>query len=462
MKKIKLTITFLLCLLFLSSIFLFGDNRVEPIDLVIGLDKSLSMDTYFDAVKQWVINVVIKENLIVNDYFLIIEFYQKAEVAAAGYINTEADKEALIKKVEEIKADGRYTDIGNALDRLRDELLERLNNGRKKIFLFITDGKNEPPRTSQYFTKDGKVRHEYMQKLETLLDKINWKVSIIGIGDNFELTGMVDQFKADFHKLNENGKDNNFETIGSMDVNKDLVKPIKVGNDGRGKLNLSIKTQRFTKPQFIQISSIKLTTSEFAVENILEKPFEMTLPQNGETLLTIPVALNKKIKQGDYSTTLNFTFKSEEHFADTLDTSLHVSSFIESVPLPLLIIVIIVIAAILILLIVFIIIKIIQGNPLRFRLVVDEMPLPRGRDTFKVMGGRNLFLIESMDLVRITERLSGRCIAKLYVRGSDLKIAVLKEASFPELKKIPDSIMGHTLIVNTENGRKYHVKFEEV
>jgi hypothetical protein len=89
------------------------------------------------------------------------------------------------------------------------------------------------------------------------------------------------------------------------------------------------------------------------------------------------------------------------------------------------------------------------------------MPLPKGRDIFKC-SGKNLFLIESMDLVRIAERLTPRCIAKLYARGSDLKIAILKEKVFPDLKKMPENLLGHTIIVNTESGRKYHIKFEEV
>jgi len=115
-----------------------------------------------------------------------------------------------------------------------------------------------------------------------------------------------------------------------------------------------------------------------------------------------------------------------------------VNTFLED--LPWLIPVIIIAAILFIILVIFIIRKIIQSNALRFRLVVEEMPLPRGRDIFK-LAGRNLFLIESMDLVRITEKLTPRCISKLYARGSDLKMAILKEKAFPELRKLPDNLL---------------------
>ncbi len=458
-KAVFLAISFILAFSFLSTTSLFGDERLEPVDLIIALDKSLSMDDKIDAVKQFITNYLIKSILIVNDYFLIIEFYEKAEVAAAAYIYSESDKEELIRKIMEIKADGKWTDIGNALDRLRDEFIERLNNGRKKIFLFISDGINEVPRTSKYFTKDGQVKHEYISKLSDLLDKVNWKVQVLSIGDNLELQMLADQLKGDLRKFDTTGKDNNFEAIGSMDVVSDSVEPLQVGGDGKGTLAFSIASQRYQKPQQLVIESVTLTKGGETFQNVLSKPFEVTIPENGTTEVKIPVILSPGLEPGTSSGTLAFKFASDEHFVETLDIQVKVKTLLED--LPWLIPVIIIAAILFILLVIFIIRKIIQSNALRFRLVVEEMPLPKGRDIFKITG-KPLFLIESMDLVRIAERLSPRCIAKLYARGSDLKIAVLKEKGFPELKKIPESLLGHTVIVNTESGRKYHCKFEEV
>jgi hypothetical protein len=460
MKKVGFTIISFLMLLSLSyNTSLYGDDRLEPVDLVIAVDKSLSMDDKIEAVKQYVNNYLIKNILIVNDYLLVVEFYEKADVAAAGYIYTEADKQALMQKVSEIKADGKWTDIGNALDRLRDEFTERYNNGRKKVFLFISDGINEVPRTSKYYNAKGSLNHEYLAKLKDYLDQQNWKVKILKIGDDQELKELESQFEGDVRKFNTTGKDNDFEVLGTMDVLKDSVQVLQVGGDGKGTLVFTIQSQRFQQPQSLVINSIKLVKGAENFENILITPLEVTIPENGSTEVKIPVSLRPGLEPGTSSGELTFAFKNEEHFADLLNIQIQVRTLIED--LPWLIPVIILAAILFIILVVFIIRKIIQSNALRFRLIVEEMPLPKGRDIFKI-AGKPLFLMESMDLVRIAERLTPRCIAKLYARGADLKIAILKEKGFPEVKKVPDNLLGHTLIVNTESGRKYHCKFEEV
>lgn len=458
MKKVERIIILMLFLSLLSSTFLFSsersasDERSEPVDLIIGLDKSLSMEGKLDEAKQWINDSIIGELLIPGDYLLIVTFYGRTETAVAGEFKGEESKALFIDKVNQIQADGRFTDIGAAFDRLRDELIERQADNRKKIFFFVSDLINEPPRTSHYFTssynprtRDRKLSHEYLDKLEVHLDKIAWKVLYLNIGDNLE------ELKKKLEKV---------EPVGYMEVDKSVLKSLLISNEGQGHLNLSVLSQRYQLPQLLVIENVKVTTPDFTLENIMTGRVEQEIPENGTTQLSIPVSIPKHFKKGVYDANLTFGFGSTEHFEQELPVKLHLKTIWEDLPwlIPL-----IVIGAILfILLVVFIVRQIIQGTALSFRLVVEEMPLPRGRDTFKVMGGKNLFLIESMDLIRITERLSSRCIAKLYARGTDLKMAVLKEESFKDLKKVPDSLFGHTLLISTDAGRKYHVKFEEV
>jgi len=259
----------------------FGDERGEPVDLIVGLDKSLSMDDKIEAVKQFVINYLIKDILIINDYFLVIEFYEKAQVAAADYIYSEQDKENLVAKISAIRADGKWTDIGNAFDRLRDELLERMNNGRKKVFLFISDGVNEPPRTSKYFSSDRKLKHEYIAKLSEFLNMPNWKAQILNIGDNLELEALAKQLKGDAHKFDLEGKNNQFEVVGTMEVDTQSLKDLKVSNDGKGALELTVKSQRYNEPQKLSISSIKLETggnqSKTSSKNPLKRRYRLSV-----------------------------------------------------------------------------------------------------------------------------------------------------------------------------------------
>ena len=108
------------------------------------------------------------------------------------------------------------------------------------------------------------------------------------------------------------------------------------------------------------------------------------------------------------------------------------------------------------------IIKLIQGHPIKFKLLVEELPLPKGKDTFKISRGKNMYLLESMDFIRVTDKKNLKCFAKLAVANEDLKLHVLQEKNFSDPKEIPENILEATIPVLTESGKLYHITFSEI
>lgn len=113
------------------------------------LDKSLSMVEEIDSVKEYVADELVGRLLIPGDLFVLINFYGKTDRFFSGEVESRADIEALKDSLTSITADGRFTDIGSALDTL-EKTVEAIpvRQGRKRYLLLLTDGKQEAPPTA--------------------------------------------------------------------------------------------------------------------------------------------------------------------------------------------------------------------------------------------------------------------------------------------------------------------------
>ena len=119
MKRLHIAV---ILLLIAVSTPLLADERTEPIDVIIALDKSLSMVEEIDAVKKYVNAHVIEDLLIPGDFFLVVAFYGETIVPVSTTIGGPEDKERAKEMISALAADGRFTDIGNALDVLGEQI----------------------------------------------------------------------------------------------------------------------------------------------------------------------------------------------------------------------------------------------------------------------------------------------------------------------------------------------------
>src|SRR5579864_8154337 len=120
-----------------------ADVRKDNIDVIIALDKSLSMVDKEAAVKDWVATSIVDKLLIPGDYIVVVAFYGKADVIISQAVTGDADKKAIRDTISQISGNGRFTDIGNALDVLKEQVASRESDGRGKYVLLLTDGIQE-------------------------------------------------------------------------------------------------------------------------------------------------------------------------------------------------------------------------------------------------------------------------------------------------------------------------------
>ena len=179
-----------------------ADVRTEPIDVIVALDKSLSMVDKIGAVEEYVNTYIIDQLLIPGDYFLVVAFYGKTEIPVAMRITGEADKQKAKQAISRLVGDGRFTDIGNALDVLGTELAKLPDQNRRKHLLLITDGIQEAPPASRYYSRDGKFTHEFLENTKTIQKK-GWKIEILGIGTHAGASELAESLAAGYTELSE-------------------------------------------------------------------------------------------------------------------------------------------------------------------------------------------------------------------------------------------------------------------
>ena len=184
----------------LAGTFANADEREEPVDVIIALDKSLSMIEEIDAVKEYVRTAIIDQLLIPGDFLTVVAFFGKTQIPISAFLKTNKEKDNLSATISRIEADGRFTDIGNALDVLAAELEKQSDPDRKKYLLLITDGKQEAPPESKYYSPDGSFNHEFLANTRIIQMK-GWKIHVLGIGTEHAARELAEQLSGKYSEV---------------------------------------------------------------------------------------------------------------------------------------------------------------------------------------------------------------------------------------------------------------------
>jgi len=169
--KLKRRLALLACIAasILASAWTQSEARAGALDMVLLVDKSLSMAPYFGEVKAYIASKVIEPILVPGDRLIIEMVYGRIDRLLSTQIGSEADKAKAIGALRAVRADGHYTDLGAALDAAKRDLDELGKPERPKYVLLVTDERQEAPKGSPYAAPDYKLRHpslEYVKRVD--------------------------------------------------------------------------------------------------------------------------------------------------------------------------------------------------------------------------------------------------------------------------------------------------------
>lgn len=322
----KIFIFFVITFFLLSNIILNGQVNKDVILLV---DVSTSMKSVFSEVQDYFINELIGKKINIGDSLFIIVFYGSTNTIYNKKIESENDLNNLKNVVRELTAYGSSTDIGNALDVLKEEVSKRADLNNEKYVLLLSDGYQNAPPSSKYYSKDGTISHALLENARTI-DRNRWKIKVLSIGGREGMKQLAEEMGAEYTEVSETP-----DKTELTEKTKDLF--YKIEFTPKEKLGLinrylgSIKGEAasdYNRKVFLEISKIEIDNiyvkSEKLAKEIIpdkvtinDKGFSFYINENDGANIKIPVRINDKLKSGEYFGRLKFYFKSSEQFTPT-------------------------------------------------------------------------------------------------------------------------------------------------
>ncbi len=445
---------FLLTIFLFSSLISYADKRTENIDIIVALDKSLSMgeEGKIDAVTRYANTWLLDEVLIPGDFLVVIAFFGKAEVLVSEKVVDEKAKQQIKDKISQIRGNGRFTDIGNALDAMKAQMDKYKDDGRRKFVLMMTDGIQEAPPYSKYFTQRGKFNYEFLENTKTI-QKEGWKIEILGIGTEAEVQDLAQQLQGSYAQLTdelsvETIKSQTENLLGTIALTGGVrVQPVGIG--GSSSLSFSLKSEGYSKPVSVGISGVEIKLPSRTVSNALVSAQTVTVAASGSTNVRIPVSFPPDLDPGKYTADLVFTFSSGERFNPSeVSSAVSVNGFVENYWW--LAIIGLVALAVLVILLIFLVRRFFTARPLRFHLFVNDEPLSVQPIVLKSNGER--FLNESDDSFALASKRNAKSIARFRMKTGLLGFDVIKEERFPKNEGPVEDILGKSFTLRSVHG----------
>ncbi len=447
-----------LCAVLVSPVS--ADTRKDNIDVIIALDKSLSMENKISGVREWVNSSIIEQLLIPGDTIIVVAFYGKADVVISQTVKDDADKKTLQATILNIRGNGRFTDIGNALDVVQAQVAARQSDGREKYILLLTDGIQEAPPGSKYFSKDGKFNHQFLANTKTIQEK-GWKIMILGIGTDTAAKDLAHELKGTYNEVTEDATAGSLaETTGAFFGTISTDGNVRVGGvsaDGSSKLSLDLKASGLKNDASVTLNSVSARIGTRDIPNVLPAPFKFGVKKDGPTHVSVPLRFPADMPQGPASGALTFSFGAGAAFAPSdANVSFVVNNWMQNNLI--LLICGAIVALLLLALLAIVIWRLTRGKPLHFELTIDNEPI--GDGPVSLSTGHELYLNENAGVFSLVSHKNAKSLARLAVKSAKLALDVLKPDRFPKLKEVPPDARGHTFILRSENGRSLSLKIQ--
>lgn len=451
-------------ILSLVSIFsLFSDQREENIDIFVVLDKSLSMEEEIGPVKNYVIDTLIEDTLIPGDRFVVIQFYGKAEVLIAEDTAGTDAKLEFKRIIGSLAADGSYTDIGNALDTLKAAIENYEQPDRRKYLLLVTDGKQEAPEESKYYSPDGTFNHAFLENARTI-QKEGWKIHVLGIGTASAAKELAEQLSGGYIETSEEPTQEEItEKTEDLFGTITITSPPRVrppDKHGKSVLTVPLSVQGYSSEQEIVLNRIIADFHASGVENeVLAEGGSYTLPKEGAEEIQIPITIDQALAPGTYDTTLTFTFQGLTVFTPAqADVTIEVKGFFGSniwiIPVIALLFLAAAAGAVLLLL------RVKKNKPCEFRLYIDNRPAQAAPIT--LAEGESIYLDRDGAGYVVVREKGEKTVAVIRYSGDALTLSSLDTKWFTLPDDVPGSVLGEKITAKAKSGLKKELYFKAV
>lgn len=445
-------------LLFISISFLLtADDRTENIDVFLVVDKSLSMEEEIEAVKSYINESIIDELLIPGDNFVVIIFYGEAEVLLEGTVS--ATKTSIFNLVSYIEADGRFTDIGNALDKLKTTLPLLETEGNRKYLLLITDGIQEAPPQSPYYSPDGSFNHEFLENTKEIVME-GWKIHILGIGSSTAAKEIAEELSGTYSEVSETPTKEELaaETAEFLGIVEQIDTPSlsPIGKSGKSKLTIHLTSSGYSSARSISIIQATIDLPDGTGQKILAEPVSFSIEPDETKDVKIDVQFTSIPDSGRHTGNVIFVFEGDTAFSPAVSTvEYRVKGFLGNniwiFPVGVLALAALAFLGLLIP-------RLLSGGgSISFVCTVDDGTVRKKQ--YKLKYADKLYLIEGMMGLTMTEKPGGDPAAEISADGTGLHLTILDEKGYKPAEPIPDDVLPGEITLVKKYGKKAKITF---
>jgi hypothetical protein len=167
----------------------------EKVDLVVLLDSSKSMFTYYNDVIDYVLSGTVREYMRFGDTFHLITFADSTTVEMTQALRTEQDLRSVIARLYLLYPLGRNTDLVTALRNVQ-EYVSGLPASSSKYIILITDGMHSPAPGTPYADMDTAGVSKEISEAASRIKANGWILKIVripfdGTGTGTDAGGIV-------------------------------------------------------------------------------------------------------------------------------------------------------------------------------------------------------------------------------------------------------------------------------
>ncbi len=176
MKKRLFLISIILLILLPAS----GVSSQENVDMVILLDSSQSMFSYYNEVTEYVISGLVQQYMRFNDTFHLLSFSDTTQIEIAQTLKTEQDIKSALARLYLLYPLGKNTDILTAL-RNTHQYVSDLPSASTKFIVLISDGIHSPAGNSPYAAYTPFEVKAEIEKTAIKMRDQGWIIKIVSV-----------------------------------------------------------------------------------------------------------------------------------------------------------------------------------------------------------------------------------------------------------------------------------------
>lgn len=282
-------------LIALLAVLVAGAALADDVDLVVVMDTSESMFPYFEDLRDYLLQSLLKEKLHRGDTFHLLSFSGAPELEIALPIADERAAERAFARLALLHPLGRYTDLVAAL-RFVHQYVRQLPEGNEKTILLLTDGIHDPPPGSPNRLPDAEVAAAVRAAGEAMRRE-GWTVQVLKVPAEPAPADVANGLPSYLGDLGAGlgtapipyDPARKAEVTGILTGYPTIVFPEPLGEVAR-RFTVPLSVRNFSKEPIL----VRLASAQIDHVEVLERPAEIAVPARAsgtlEARLSLPLS----------------------------------------------------------------------------------------------------------------------------------------------------------------------------